>query len=82
MDSIYTVGYGSLLMVSEPIPDPGVGVCLTPYEVFICLARNPMGHNKDVVSAWRGECDIPHWIQKKVPNAMYVEALFNYLDVF
>ncbi|RVW18933.1 hypothetical protein CK203_102509 [Vitis vinifera] len=27
-DNIYTVGSGSLQMVLEPIPDPGVGVCL------------------------------------------------------
>ena len=27
-DNIYMVGCGLLQMVSEPIPDPGVGVCL------------------------------------------------------
>ena len=27
-DNIYTVGSGLLQMVLEPIPDPGVGVCL------------------------------------------------------
>ena len=29
-DNIYMVGCGSLQMVSEPIPDPGVGICLAP----------------------------------------------------
>ncbi|RVW32634.1 hypothetical protein CK203_076502 [Vitis vinifera] len=42
-------------MVSEPIPDPGVGVCLA----LSVWPRNPMGHNEDVVSAWGG----PHWAQ-------------------
>ena len=32
---------GSLQMVSEPIPDPDVGVCSV-------WPRNPMGHNEDV----------------------------------
>ncbi|KAL6334608.1 hypothetical protein AAG906_019243 [Vitis piasezkii] len=40
-------------MVSEPIPDPGVGVCLA----LSVWPRNPMGHNEDVVSAWGGICD-------------------------
>ena len=30
VDNIYTVGSGLLQMVSEPIPDPDVGVCLAP----------------------------------------------------
>ena len=45
------VGCGLLQMVSEPIPDPGEGVCLAKG----CLSvwpRNPMGHNENVVSAW------------------------------
>ena len=44
------VGCGSLQMVSEPIPDPGVGVCLA----LSVWPHNPMGHNEDVVSAWGG----------------------------
>ena len=44
----YLHGWAGLLqMVSEPIPDPDVGV----YSVW---PRNPMGHNEDVVSAWGG----------------------------
>ena len=41
---------GSLQMVSKPIPDPGVGVCLA----LSVWPRNPMGHNEDVGSAWGG----------------------------
>ena len=29
-----------------------------------------MGHNDDVVSTWRGDCDIPSQIEEKVPNAI------------
>ena len=41
-----------------------------------------MGHNEDVVSAWGGICDVPHRIGEKVPNAIYVEAPLNQVDVF
>ena len=50
-----------------------------------CLSvwpRNPMGHNEDVVSAWGGICDVPHWIGEQVPDAIYVEAPFNQVDAF
>ncbi|RVW80541.1 Retrovirus-related Pol polyprotein from transposon 17.6 [Vitis vinifera] len=60
-------------MVSEPIPDPDVGVCLA---LFV-WPRNPMEHNKDIVSAWGGVCDVPHRIGEKVPGAIYVEAPLN-----
>ena len=33
---------------------------------------NPMGHNKNVVSAWKGVCDILHQIGGKVPNTIQV----------
>ena len=50
-------------MVLEPISDFDVGVC----SVWPC---NPMGHNGDVVSAWRGGgggvvCLILHRIWEK-----------------
>ena len=38
-------GSSLISLVSEPIPDPDVGVCSV-------WPRNPMGHNEDVVSAW------------------------------
>ena len=41
MDNIYTVGKGSLQMVSESIPDLGV--------MFV-WPHNPVEHNEDVVS--------------------------------
>ena len=72
------VGCGSLQMVSEPIPNPGVGVCLA----LSIWPRNPMGHNEDVVSAWGGICDIPHRIGEEVPGAIYVEAPLNQVDAF
>ena len=72
------VGCGSLQMVSEPIPDPGVGVCLA----LSVWPRNPMGHNEDVVSAWGGVCDVPHRIWENVPGAIYVEAPLNQVDAF
>ena len=72
------IGCGSLQMVSEPIPDPGVGVCLA-LSVWPC---NPMGHNEDVVSAWGGICDVPHWIGEEVPGSIYVEAPLNQVDAF
>ena len=58
-------------MVSEPIPDPDVGVCPV-------WPRNPMGHNEDVVFAWGGGgggggggvCHIPHWIGEKLPGTI------------
>ena len=67
-------------MVSEPIPDPGVGVCLA----LSVWPRNPMGHNEDVVSAWGGGgiCDVPHRIGEEVPGAIYVEAPLNQVDAF
>ena len=39
----------STWLVSEPIPDPGVGVCLAPQGVFVCLA--PQSHGTQ-----RGRC--------------------------
>ena len=72
------VGCGSLQMVSEPIPDPGVGVCLA----LSVRPRNPMGHNEDVVSAWGGVCDVPHRIGENVPDAIYVETPLNQVDAF
>ena len=50
-----------------------------------CLSvwpRNPMGHNEDVVSAWRGVCDVPHRIGEQVPDAIYVEAPLNQVNAF
>ena len=44
--------------------------------------RNPMGHNKDVVSTWGGVCDIPHQIGENVLGAIYVEAPLHQVDVF
>ena len=72
------VGSGPLQMVSEPIPDPGVGVCLT----LSVWPRNPMGHNEDVVSAWGGVCDVPHRIGENVPGAIYVETPLKQVDAF
>ena len=72
------VGYEPLQMVSEPIPDPGVGVCLT----LSVSPRNPMGHNEDVVSVWGGVCDVPHRIGENVPGAIYEEAPLNQVDAF
>ena len=72
------VGCGSLQMVSEPIPDPGAGVCLA----LSVWPRNPMGHNEDVVSAWGGICDVPHRIEDEVPGAIYVKAPLNQVDAF
>ena len=84
------VGCGSLQMVSEPIPDPNVGVCLAlsvwPY--------NPMGHNEDVMFAWGvfmmshigyGRMfvyDVPHRIRENVSDAIYVETSLNQVDTF
>ena len=65
-------------MVSKPIPDPDVGVCLA---LFV-WPRNPMGHNEDVVSVWGGVCDVPHRIWENVPVAIYVEAPLNQVDAF
>ena len=44
------VGCGSLQMVSKPIADLGVRVCLAPGCLLVWF-RNPVGHNKNVVSA-------------------------------
>ena len=41
-----------------------------------------MGHNEDVVSAWRGICDVPHRIGEKDPDAIYVEAPHKPVDAF
>ena len=41
-----------------------------------------MGHNEDVVSAWRGVYDVPHRIGEKIPGAIYVKVLFNQVDAF
>ena len=65
-------------VVSELIPDPGVGVCLA----LSIWPRNPMGHNEDVVSAWGGVCDVPHRIGEKVLGAIYVEVPLNQVDAF
>ena len=72
---------GSLQMVSKPIPDPGVGVCLA----LSVWPRNPMGHNEDVGSAWGGGgcvCDVPHRIGENVSSAIYVETPLNQVDAF
>ena len=31
-----------------------------------------MGHDKDVVSILRDDCDILHWIEEKVHNTIYI----------
>ena len=67
------LGAGRYKMVSESIPDLGVG--------FV-WPRNPMGHNENVVSAWRGVCDVPNRIWENVPGAIYVETLFNQVGSF
>ena len=41
-----------------------------------------MGHDEDVVSTWRGVCDVPHWIEKNVLGAIYVETSLNQVDTF
>ena len=41
-----------------------------------------MGHNEDVVFAWGGVSDVPHRIGENVPDAIYVEAPLNQVDVF
>ena len=50
-----------------------------------CLSvrpRNPMRHNKDVVSAWGGVYDVPHRIGKKDSSTIYVETSLNQVDAF
>ena len=57
-------------MVSEPISDLDVGVCLAPLGCSSIWPRNLVGHNEDVVSTWGDVCDIPHWIREKVFGAI------------
>ena len=50
-----------------------------------CLSvwhRSPRRHNEDVVFAWGGVSDVPHRIGENVPDAIYVEAPLNQVDVF
>ena len=80
------VGCGSLQMVSEPIPDPGVGVCLASYEVFVCLAPQSHGTQRGRCVCMRGGeggvCNVPHRIEEKVHSAIYVETPLNQVDAF
>ena len=48
------VGSGCYKIVSELIPNLDVGVCyFWPHGGCLSVCpRNPMGHNKDIVSAW------------------------------
>ena len=46
------VGSGSLQMVSKPISDLSVRVCLAPLGCSSVQPHNPMEHNEDVVLAW------------------------------
>ena len=73
MDNIYTVGSGSLQMVLEFIPDPGVGVCLAPQS---------HGTQQGRCVCMGDVCDIPHRIRENVPGAIYVEVLLNLVDTF
>ena len=41
-----------------------------------------MGHNEDVVSAWKDVYDVLHRIGEKVYNTIYVEAPLNQVDAF
>ena len=41
-----------------------------------------MGHNKDVVFAYGGVCDVPHRIGKNVSSVIYVETPLNQVDAF
>ena len=41
-----------------------------------------MEHNEDVVSAWGGVCDVPHWIGENALGAIHVESPFNQVDAF
>ena len=76
------VGCGSLQMVSEPIPDLGVGVCLAPSKVFVCLAPQSHGTQRRRCVCMGGICDVPHRIGEEVPGAIYVEVPLNQVDAF
>ena len=51
-------------------------------ECLFVWPHNPIGHNEDVVSTWRGVCDVPHRIEENVPNAIYVKVPLNQVDAF
>ena len=44
--------------------------------------HNPIGHNENVVPAWRGVCNVSHWIGENVPSAIYVKTPLNKVDAF
>ena len=39
----------------------------------ICI-YNLVRHNKDVLFAWEGDCDIPHWIGEKFQEFMCMDT--------
>ena len=41
-----------------------------------------MGHNEDIMSTWKGVCDVLHRIRDKFFDAIYVETPFNPVNVF
>ena len=64
-------------MVSEPILDLDVGICLAPYGVFICLAPQQAHY-----VYMGGVYDIQHRMGKKIPDAIYVNSRLNLVNMF
>ena len=60
-------------MISEPILDHSVGVCLTPQS---------HGTQRGHCVCMGGVCDVPHRIGEKVPDTIYIETHFNQVDAF
>ena len=73
IDNIYTIMSGPLQMVSKPMPDPDVGVCLAPQSHGIQRGR---------CVCMKGVCDVLHRIEENIPSAIYVEAPLNQVDAF
>ena len=64
---------GPLQMVSKPMPDPDVGVCLAPQSHGIQRGR---------CVCMECVCDVPHRIEENIPSVIYVEAPLNQVDAF
>ena len=66
---------GLLQIVSKSISDYDVGVCFTPYKVFVCLTPQSHGIQRGRYAYMVVVCDIPHQIGKKVFGTTYVWTL-------
>ena len=69
-------------MVSELIPNFGVGFVWPHKGICLFDPTLPWDTTRTLCLHGGGVCDVPHRIRENVPGAIYVEAPLNQVDAF